>query len=449
MNTEALEAASLLCNLVNAPDLLTWLGVTETTPPADAKSALEKARKRMQSMQGNPKYKAASTHLIKSYRKLEELVADPAGYHAAVTGERVASQVPLLELAIDGVLADGVLTPDEEAFVRDQANKLGISDEVYEKVLAERCAVRGVTVPEARSGRAGAAVATMGPTTGTFRVERSLGASHRTAGTGWWDESFTRMLLGLVPADAKRAIDLSCGLGWSALALLPERPQMEYLGIDATQVQVDMAKRNLTAAGLADRVALQMHTPFGLPVPDGAVDVVLCVMSLQSVKDTRPLFAEAARLLSPGGRMIVVEPDSLGQQFWFDRSLLGFNDLFQGLCERVDEVIRLGSGTEDELGQPGIALGPELGRRMAEVGLEPVETVVHAVQIAQRTTFPAFARRLRRRIEALADAGRLSETDGDLVAVEKALAKLEADHPATRMGTGVHVLPLFGVAGVK
>ncbi|MCB9700085.1 MAG: hypothetical protein H6738_25075, partial [Alphaproteobacteria bacterium] len=118
MNTEALEAASLLCNLVNAPDLLTWLGVTESTPPADAKSALEKARKRMQSMQGNPKYKAASTHLIKSYRKLEELVADPAGYHAAVTGERVASQVPLLELAIDGVLADGVLTPDEEAFVR-------------------------------------------------------------------------------------------------------------------------------------------------------------------------------------------------------------------------------------------------------------------------------------------------------------------------------------------
>lgn len=449
MDSDALEAAALLCRLVNAPDLLTWLGLSEGSTPEEARTALEKARKRMQAMQGNPKYKAASTHLLKSYRKLEELVGDPPAYRLAVATEKSASHLPLLELAIDGVLADGVLTPEEEAFVRDQAAKLGIADEVYERVLAERSALKGTAVPKRQAAQPAPAVATMGPTTGTFRIERNLNAAHRTAGSGWWDDAFTRLLLNFVPMDTKRAVDLFCGLGFSALALLPERPQLEYLGIDATGLQVDLAKRNLTEAGLGERVVLQVHEPSGLPVPSGAVDLVMCIMSLQNVRDTRPVFREAARLLEPGGRLLVVEPDSLGQQFWFDRSLLGFNDLFQGLCERVDEVIRDGSGTVEELGQPGIALGPELGRRMMAVGLEPEETVIHPVQIAQRTTFPAFARRLRRRIDAMREAGRLADADTAVVHAERALNKLEEEYDPNRLGTGVHLLPLFAVVGVK
>jgi SAM-dependent methyltransferase len=449
MDSEALDAAALLCKMANAPDLLSWLGVPPTTSPADARAALEASRKRMQAMQGNPKYKEIAKHVIKSYRRLEEVVADPAAYLASVHADRATSQLPLLESAIDAVLADGALTDDEEAHVREAAMRLGFAEEIYERVLAERCALKGVSAPEARQRGKGQAVATVGPNTGQFRIDRNLRAAHRTAGTGWWDEEFTRMLLRFVPHETKRVVDLACGLGWAAMALLPERPHVEYLGLDQSQVQVDMARKNLVAVGLGDRTITQQMDPTRLAIPTNAVDLVLCVMSLQNFRDTRPVFAEVARVLRPGGRFVVVEPDSLGQQFWFDRALVGFNDLFQELCERVDETLRDGSGIPDALGQPGIAIGPELGARLAAAGLEPEDIHVHALQAAQRSPFPAFARRLRKRIDAMIDAGNLGEDDVTARTVLKALDSIERDQHPTRMGTGVHVLPLFAVTGVK
>jgi SAM-dependent methyltransferase len=450
MDPEALDAAALLCKLAGAPDLLSWLGLPPTAAPPDARAALEASRKRMQAMQGNPKFKELAKHVIKTYRKLDELLADPAAYLATVHADRASTQLPLLESAIDAVLADGVITAEEEAHVREAAMRLGFAEEVYERVLADRCARKGVTVPQARQGgQRSAAVATVGPNTGQFRIDRNLRAAHRTAGTGWWDDAFTKMLLQLVPHDTRRVVDLACGLGWAAMALLPERAQVEYLGLDQNQVQVDMARKNLQAVGLGDRTIVQVMDASKLAVPPNAVDLVLCVMSLQNFRDTRPVFAEAARILRPGGRFVVVEPDSLGQQFWFDRSLIGFNDLFQELCERVDEALRDGSGVTDPLGQPGIAIGPELGARLAAAGLEPEETHVHALQAAQRTPFPAFARRLRKRVDAMIEAGNLSAEDAAARTVLRALDSLERDRDEARVGTGVHVLPLFAVAGVK
>lgn len=449
MDPEALDAAAQLCKMANAPDLLAWLGVAPGVTPADARAALEASRKRMQAMQGNPKYKEVAKHVIKTYRKLDELLGDPAAYLAAVSADKASSQLPLLESAIDAVLADGALTEEEEIHVRESAMRLGFAEEVYERVLAERCAKKGVSVPEARQRGKGQAVATVGPNTGQFRIDRNLRAAHRTAGTGWWDEEFTRMLLRHVPHETKRVVDLACGLGWAAMALLPERPHVEYLGLDQNQVQVDMARKNLQAVGLGDRTIVQVTDPTKLAIPANAVDQVLCVMSLQSFRDTRPVFAEVARILRPGGRFLVVEPDSLGQQFWFDRALVGFNDLFQELCERVDEVLRDASGIPDPLGQPGIAIGPELGARMAAVGLEPEDIHVHALQAAQRSPFPAFARRLRKRIDAMVEAGNLGDDDAAVRVLLKALDALEREQHPTRPGTAVHVLPLFAVAGVK
>lgn len=449
MDPEALDAAALLCKLAGAPDLLSWLGLPPTAAPAEARAALEASRKRMQAMQGNPKFKEVAKHVIKTYRKLDDLLADPAAYLATVHADRASSQLPLLESAIDAVLADGIITAEEEAHVREAAMKLGFAEEVYEKVLAERCAARGVTLPQARQGgQRAVAVATVS-NTGQFRIDRNLRAAHRTAGTGWWDDAFTKMLLQHVPHETRRVVDLACGLGWAAMALLPERPQFEYLGIDKNQVQVDMARKNLQAVGLGDRTIVQAMDATKLAVPPDAVDLVLCIMSLQNFKDTRPIFAEAARILRPGGRFLVVEPDSLGQQFWFDRALVGFNDLFQELCERVDEVLRDASGVSDPRGQPGIAIGPQLGGRLAAVGLEPEDIHVHALQVAQRTPFPAFARRLRKRIDAMAEAGNLGPDDAAVRTVLRSLDALEREHSDTHVGTGVHVLPLFAVAGVK
>lgn len=451
MDRDVLSAAADFCRLVDAPDLLSWLGVDKSAPAAEVKAALERQRKRMQGMQGNPKYKEAANFLIKNYRRLEEAVADPAAYLEAVVDLHGTSQLPLLVLAIDGVLADGVLTAAEADFVRDQALRLGISAELFDRVLRERCASKGVSLPEVPGAPAVPPPhAMIDHTTGMFRVPlRSMQMAHRAAGSGWWDDAFTRLLLQQVPVDAKRLVDLPSGLAWVALTLLPGRPELEYLGVDPNELHVDVARRNLAQAGLGHRALVHQYDPTNLPLPDRAVDVVTIVMGLQGYTDTRPLFRQAARILTRGGRLVVVEPDCLAQQFWFDGPLHEFSEAFRDLCAEVDKIVATTAQVDDPLGQPGISLGPLLPARMRAVGLDPAHVTIHPVQAMQQCTFSAFARRLRKRVEAMRDAGVLQEHEPVVARCNELLEALNQQRASAETGTGVHLLPLFVVVGLK
>jgi SAM-dependent methyltransferase len=451
IDKDVLAAAADFCRLVDAPDLLAWLGVSKEAPAADVKVALEKQRKRMQSMQGNPKFRDAATFLIKNYRKLEEALADPGAYLEAVVDLHGTSQLPLLVLAIDGVLVDGVLTAAEVTFVRDQALRLGIAGELFDRVLRERCEARGVEIPES-PGPAPVlpAHALIDHSTGMFRVPlRTLQMAHRAAGAGWWDDSFTRLLMMQVPAEARRMVDLSSGLAWVALTLLPGRPDLEYLGVDPHELHVDVARKNLAQAGLASRAIVHQYDPANLPLPAGAADVVTIVMGLQGHLDTRPLFQQAARVLARGGRLVVVEPDCLGQQFWFDGPLSEFAEAFRELCSEVNQIVAHTSKVTDALGQPGIALGPQLPTRMRAVGLDPEHVTLHPVQTVQHCSFPTFARRLAKRVEAMREAGGLAKEHPAVAYCNDLIVDMRAARPELATGTGVHLLPLFVVVGFK
>jgi SAM-dependent methyltransferase len=451
IDKDVLAAAADFCRLVDAPDLLAWLGVDRSAPAPDVKMALEKQRKRMQSMQGNPKFREAATFLIKNYRRLEEALADPAAYLEAVVDLHGTSQLPLLVLAIDGVLADGVLTAAEATFVRDQALRLGIAGELFDRVLRERCEARGVEVPES-PGPAPVlpAHALIDHSTGMFRVPlRTLQMAHRAAGAGWWDDTFTRLLMMQVPAESRRLVDLSSGLAWVALTLLPGRPDLEYLGVDPHELHVDVARKNLAQAGLASRALVHQYDPANLPLPDSAVDVVTIVMGLQGHLDTRPLLRQAARILTKGGRLVVVEPDCLAQQFWFDGPLSEFGEAFRALCTEVDQIVAHTSRVDDPLGQPGIALGPQLPTRMRAVGLSPEHVTLHPVQTVQHCSFPVFAKRLTKRVEAMRDAGGLPKDHPVVTRCTELIIDMKAARPELAVGTGVHLLPLFVVVGFK
>lgn len=144
---------------------------------------------------------------------------------------------------------------------------------------------------------------------------------------------------------------------------------------------------------------------------------------------------------------MVIEPDCLGQRFWFDGNLPSFDDAFRELCSRVDALMNDGSEVGDPLGRPGISLGPQLGARMRAAGLDPANLTIHPVQVTQHCTFPAFARRLRKRIEAMREAGGLASDDPAVLDANEALVALEKARPGVAAGTGVHLLPLFVVVG--
>jgi SAM-dependent methyltransferase len=96
--------------------------------------------------------------------------------------------------------------------------------------------------------------------------------------------------------------DLGCGTGQTTASLAP------YVG---RVVAVDESSAMLSAARrrLADRenVELRSGRLEDLPVEDGELDAAILSLVLHFVVDPAAVFAESARALRPGGRLLVVD----------------------------------------------------------------------------------------------------------------------------------------------
>lgn len=101
-----------------------------------------------------------------------------------------------------------------------------------------------------------------------------------------------------------RVLDAGCGLGGTALWLAEARGA-RVLGVGLSERQIARARRAARERGLADRVAFAVADFAAVPEPDGAFDAVIAIESLCHAPDKAPFFAEAARLLGPGGRVVV------------------------------------------------------------------------------------------------------------------------------------------------
>ncbi|HVP38239.1 MAG TPA: arsenite methyltransferase [Candidatus Saccharimonadales bacterium] len=100
-------------------------------------------------------------------------------------------------------------------------------------------------------------------------------------------------------------LDLGSGAGIDCfLAARETGPTGWVIGVDMTPAMLEKARANAAKAGVAN-VEFRLGEIEHLPVPDGAVDVVIsnCVVNLSP--DKPQVFREALRALRPGGRMLV------------------------------------------------------------------------------------------------------------------------------------------------
>lgn len=130
-------------------------------------------------------------------------------------------------------------------------------------------------------------------------------ATWRGSSLGAITEALERRLILDLLGDVrgKRVLDVGCGDGDLAVELA--RRGAMVVGLDASPAMIAAARARAERGAMP--VTFATGTAEALPFAPGSFDVVVAVTILCFVADGAPAFAEAARVLRPGGAFVIGE----------------------------------------------------------------------------------------------------------------------------------------------
>jgi SAM-dependent methyltransferase len=134
---------------------------------------------------------------------------------------------------------------------------------------------------------------------GTVEGYRAWSATYDEPGNGLFpfEEPFLHEILASLPTGI--ALDAACGTGRHAQYLSALGHQV--IGVDSSP---DMLER---ARSRVPRAQFHQGDLTELPVPDDHCDIVVCALALTHLDNLNPVFAEFARVLRPGGHLVVTD----------------------------------------------------------------------------------------------------------------------------------------------
>jgi demethylmenaquinone methyltransferase/2-methoxy-6-polyprenyl-1,4-benzoquinol methylase len=117
----------------------------------------------------------------------------------------------------------------------------------------------------------------------------------------WWRRKAAALLEG-----AKRVLDVCSGTGDMALEI-QRRWGAEVVGSDFAYRMLEIGKLKAAKKSLGSRVRFQQADTLRLPYKDGSFDASTVAFGIRNVVDTERGIREMARVLRPGGRVVILE----------------------------------------------------------------------------------------------------------------------------------------------
>ena len=191
----------------------------------------------------------------------------------------------------------------------------------------------------------------------------------------WWNDDFLLLMqrrLNLI--EVKTALDVGCGVGHWTRRIYP------FLARDAEITGIDIDERFLEEARvITDKTALdlkkgkikfQKNDAYEIPFEDETFDLVTCQTLLMHLKDPERAIAEMLRVLKPGGRLLLAEPNNYA-------NIVRANTAQEELSieERID-IVRLYAMVEEgkkRLGMGNMGVCSYLSKMLKSLGCKGVE----------------------------------------------------------------------------
>jgi ubiquinone/menaquinone biosynthesis C-methylase UbiE len=110
----------------------------------------------------------------------------------------------------------------------------------------------------------------------------------------------------LCPRSGERFLDLACGVGFDVCEMARLWPDASFVGADRSEGFLQIARERAAKLTNVEFFACEAHR---LPFADGAFDGARIDRSLQHIADPAHVIAELGRVVRPGGRIVLSEPD--------------------------------------------------------------------------------------------------------------------------------------------
>jgi ArsR family transcriptional regulator len=206
---------------------------------------------------------------------------------------------------------------------------------------------------------------------------RIASESFRRQGADWDEahalalpvDAIEQALLSVIGPRPGRLLDIGTGTGRLLEALAPHIER--GLGVDASRAMLALARSRLSKPEMA-HCAVRQADMYRLPLADGSFDTAVLQMVLHYAEDPAAALAEAARVLRPGGLLLVIDLERHERNDLLDRLAHrwpGFED-----ADIADLMHRAGLAPGSPVTVPG-SLNVRLWPAAALVAPEPLATL--------------------------------------------------------------------------